>query len=146
VLQLKPLAVGESLTLGARQRPIDVLPASHAVPACGYAVQAPSGRVWVYTGDTGPNPALWEALRGRDVGQLVIEVAFAEADRTVAADSRHHCPSTLAAELGHVAPGVEVLLTHIKPGELETIRAELAERLPALAFEALQAGQTLQLD
>jgi ribonuclease BN (tRNA processing enzyme) len=146
VLQLKPLAVGERLTLGARQRLIDVLPASHAVPACGYAVQAPSGRVWVYTGDTGPNPALWEALQGRDIGQLVIEVAFAEADRAVAADSRHHCPSTLAGELSHVASGVEVLLTHIKPGELETIRAELAEQLPALAFEALQAGQTLQLD
>ncbi|MGM9487813.1 MBL fold metallo-hydrolase [Ideonella sp. YS5] len=146
VLQLKPLAVGERLTLGAQQRPIDVLPASHAVPACGYAVQAPSGRVWVYTGDTGPNPALWEALRGRDIGQLVIEVAFAEADRAVAADSRHHCPSTLAGELGHVAAGVEVLLTHIKPGELETIRSELAERLPTLAFEALRAGQTLRLD
>ena len=146
VLQLKPLAVGDRLTLGAQQRPIDVLPASHAVPACGYAVQAPSGRVWVYTGDTGPNPALWEALQGRDVGQLVIEVAFAEADRAVAADSRHHCPSTLASELRHVAAGVEVLLTHIKPGELETIRSQLAERLPTLAFEALQAGQTLQLN
>jgi ribonuclease BN (tRNA processing enzyme) len=146
VLQLKPLAIGERLTLGAAKRQIDVLPALHAVPACGYAVQAPSGRLWVYTGDTGPNPALWEALQGRQVGQLVIEVAFAEADRAVAADSRHHCPSTLASELGHVAAGVEVLLTHIKPGELETIRSELAERLPALAFEALRAGQTLRLD
>lgn len=146
VLELKPLAIGERLSLGAARRPIEVLPASHAVPACGYAVQAPSGRSWVFTGDTGPNPALWDALRSHRIGQLVIEVAFAEADRAVAADSRHHCPSTLAAELTQVPAGAEVLLTHIKPGELETIRSELAERLPDLAFEALQAGQTLQLD
>jgi ribonuclease BN (tRNA processing enzyme) len=146
VLQLQPLAIGEQLTLGAARRPIEVLPASHAVPACGYAVRAPSGQSWVYTGDTGPNPALWRALQGRRIGQLVIEVAFAEADRTVAADSRHHCPSTLASELSHVPAGAQILLTHIKPGELETIRSELAERLPALAFEALHAGRTLQMD
>jgi ribonuclease BN (tRNA processing enzyme) len=146
VLQLVPLTVGERLTLGAASRAIEVLPALHAVPACGYAVQAPSGRAWVYTGDTGPNPALWQALQHHRVGQLVIEVAFAEADRAVAADSRHHCPSTLAAELAHLPAGVDVWLTHIKPGELDTIRADLAERLPGAELRALVAGQTLRLD
>ena len=146
VLELQPLAIGEHLTLGAARRPIEVLPALHAVPACGYAVQAPSGRSWVYTGDTGPNPALWQALEDHRVGQLVIEVAFAEADRAVAADSRHHCPSTLAAELAHLPAGADVWLTHIKPGELETIQAELAQRLPGVALRALVAGQTLVLD
>jgi ribonuclease BN (tRNA processing enzyme) len=146
VLQLQPLAVGQTLTLGGLGRSIEVLPAAHAVPACGFAVTAPSGRSWVYTGDTGPNQALWPALAGRTIAQLVIEVAFAEADRAVAADSRHHCPSTLAAELRAVPAGAQVLLTHIKPGELGTIGAELAALLPALAFEPLQAGQVLHLD
>ncbi|HJV68888.1 3',5'-cyclic-nucleotide phosphodiesterase [Ideonella sp.] len=146
VLQLQPLAIGQTLTLGAARREIEVLPAAHAVPACGYAVQAPSGQSWVYTGDTGPNPALWQALQGRRVAQLVIEIAFAEADRAVAADARHHCPSTLAEELRHLPDGAQVLLTHIKPGEMETVQAELAERLPGLTLRALAAGQVLQLD
>ncbi len=146
VLQLQPLAVGQTLMLGARQRAIRVLPAAHAVPACGFAVQGPGGRAWVYTGDTGPNPALWQALQGQAIGQLVIEVAFAEADRAVAADSQHHCPSTLAQELASVPAGTQVLLTHIKPGDQETILAELAQRQPGLALHARAAGQTLRLD
>jgi ribonuclease BN (tRNA processing enzyme) len=146
VLQLKPFSIGERLTLGAQARAIDVLPALHAVPACGFAVPGPQGRDWVYTGDTGPNPALWAALEGRRIGQLVIEVAFPESERAVAADSRHHCPSTLAEELRALPAGTEVLLTHIKPGELEAIRAELGERLPGLGWRALEAGQVLRLD
>jgi ribonuclease BN (tRNA processing enzyme) len=145
VLQLQPIAIGQTLRLGAAARAIEVLPASHAVPACGFAVTAPSGRSWVYTGDTGPNPALWAALQGRDVAQLVIEVAFAETERAIAADSRHHCPSSLAEELRHVPDGVEVLLTHMKPGELDTIRADITDRLPVRRLKALVAGQALSL-
>jgi ribonuclease BN (tRNA processing enzyme) len=146
VLQLQPIHVGQTLRLGAAARAIDVLPAAHAVPACGFAVTAPSGRSWVYTGDTGPNPALWAALEGRSVAQLVIEVAFAESERAIAADSRHHCPSSLAEELRQVPEGVDVLLTHIKPGELETIRADLTRRLPGRRLQALTAGQVLELN
>jgi hypothetical protein len=38
-----------------------------------------------------------------------------------------------------------VLLTHIKPGELEAIRADLAQRLPGQLLRALQAGDILSL-
>jgi ribonuclease BN (tRNA processing enzyme) len=144
VLALHELQVGQTLTLGARQRRIQVLPALHTVPAVGYAVHA-AGGAWVYTGDTGPNPALWEALRGFPVAQLVIEIAFAEADRLVAADSRHHCPSSLAAELRQVTPGVQVLLTHIKPGVLDTVLVDLAAQLGGPAPQALVAGQVLPI-
>jgi ribonuclease BN (tRNA processing enzyme) len=145
ILQLQPLAVGQTLTLGAAQRPIRVLPAAHAVPACGFAVEAPGGLSWVYTGDTGPNPALWTALQDLRIGQLVIEVAFAETERALAAHSGHHCPSSLAEELQRLPAGMRVLLTHIKPGELPSIRAELAMRLPGLDLQALEAGQVLHL-
>lgn len=149
VLELQQIEVGQVLALGGAARLIEVLPAAHAVPACGFAVEGPRGRDWVYTGDTGPNPALWLALAartGRQVGQLVIEIAFPESERQVAAHSRHHCPSTLASELAGLPAGVQVLLTHIKPGELEAIRADLTERLPGVALQALEAGQTLRLD
>ena len=144
VLVLHPLETGDILTLGAARRRIEVLPAAHSVPAVGYAVQGPRGD-WVYTGDTGPNPALWATLRGRQVSHLVIEIAFPESERLIATDSRHHCPSTLAEELRHAPAGAQVLLTHIKPGELETVLADLAECLPGVTLQALEAGQRIEL-
>jgi ribonuclease BN (tRNA processing enzyme) len=144
VLVLRPLETGGVLTLGAARRRIEVLPAAHSVPAVGYAVQGPRGD-WVYTGDTGPNPALWATLRGRQVSHLVIEIAFPESERLIATDSRHHCPSTLAEELRHAPAGAQVLLTHIKPGELETVLADLAECLPGVTLQALEAGQRIEL-
>jgi ribonuclease BN (tRNA processing enzyme) len=146
VLTLQPITVGQRLALGAAARDIEVLPAAHAVPACGFMVQANSGRCWAYTGDTGPNPELWSALAGHRVDQLVIEVAFPESEHSVAADARHHCPSTLVEELRALPEGVQVWLTHIKPGELETIRADLSARLPGRGWQTLQAGQVLTLD
>lgn len=144
VLVLHELQVGQTVTLGRCQRSIQVLPAQHTVPAVGYAVHGPKG-VWAYTGDTGPNPALWQALRALPLAQLVIEIAFPESERAVAMDSRHHCPSTLVAELTQVPAGVQVLLTHIKPGEMDTVLADLAARLHGPAPLALQAGQVLPL-
>jgi len=145
VLSLHELAVGQTLELGAQRRRIRVLPARHTVPAVGYAVLGPAGD-WVYTGDTGPNPALWEALRHLDLRHLVIEIAFSEGDRAIATDSLHHCPSTLAAELAQVPGHVEVMLTHVKPGEMPTVLAELAARLgPGRSVTALRAGQRLIL-
>ena len=41
----------------------------HTVPAVGFAVLgATTGHgAWVYTGDTGPNPALWQRLKALKV-------------------------------------------------------------------------------
>lgn len=146
VLALRPIAVGERFVLGRAGRAVDVLPARHSVPACGFAVQAASGRQWVYTGDTGPNPALWAALAHHEVAQLVIEVAFGEGDRLLASRSGHHCPSSLASELAQAPAGAELLLTHLKPGEHITIEAELASQLPGRRWRRLQAGDHLLID
>ncbi len=147
VLELRPLQCGQSLQVGARRRSVQVLPACHTVPAVGYAVLGARG-AWAFTGDTGPCPALWQALRQLPVPlrQLVIEIAFSEADREVAADSRHHCPSSLVAELAQLPAGVEVQLTHIKPGEMGSVLAGLAARLGSdHGLRPLAAGQRLQL-
>ena len=69
VLRFVPFAQGDVLDLGGRH--VEVLTANHTVPAVGFALQIPpaSGlagapnRWWVFTGDTGPNAALWQRLR-----------------------------------------------------------------------------------
>jgi ribonuclease BN (tRNA processing enzyme) len=144
VLELVSFELGEVLTLGSQQRRIEVLPARHSVPAVGFGVRGARG-LWVYTGDTGPNPALWQALQGRPISHLTIEIAFPESERGLAADSGHHCPSTLAAEMRHVPPGLQVQLTHVKPGEMPTVLADLARHLPGADLLALEAGHRFSL-
>jgi hypothetical protein len=80
-LQLVPFAVGDVLALNGKQ--IEVLSAAHTVPAVGFAVAGQPGPDgvpgwWVYTGDTGPNPLLWERLRRMKVAHLIIETAFSD--------------------------------------------------------------------
>lgn len=122
ILKLVPIEVGQTLLLGDKR--IEVLPAAHTVPAVGYAVDTPSGW-WVYTGDTGPNAALWTALEGRRIAQLVIETAFGDDERPLADLSKHLAPSSLATELQQLAGSVPVHITHTKPGEREAVLAEI---------------------
>src|SRR5262245_22113361 len=114
ILTLHELKVGQQLTLNGKR--IEVLPAQHTVPAVGYAVDTPSG-LWAFTGDTGPNPALWRTLRRRRIAQLVIETAFSEEERPLAEVSQHLSPSMLAAELAQIDGPIDVAITHVKPGE-----------------------------
>jgi cAMP phosphodiesterase len=50
------IQVGQVLKLQGKS--IEVLPAVHTVPACGFSVASAQG-AWVFTGDTERNPALW---------------------------------------------------------------------------------------
>jgi ribonuclease BN (tRNA processing enzyme) len=140
VLQFQPLEVGEVLPLGART--IEVLPASHTVPAVGYAVHHPQG-AWVFTGDTGPNAALWQRLRTLPVAMLVIETAFRDDEHALADISRHLCPAQLQRELQQLTAPVDVYITHIKPGEVETVMAEIAAQENRHAIRALVTGQLM---
>lgn len=141
-LQLVAFQVGQTLDLSGRR--IEVLSAVHTVPAVGFGVETRSG-YWVYTGDTGPNPELWMRLRGMTVRQLVIETAFSNEELHLARISRHLCPAMLAHELSQLAGDVEVLITHIKPGELDAVMGEIAAHGGPHRARALVAGDRLDL-
>ncbi len=142
VLAFQPLAVGEVLTLGRHR--IEVLPASHTVPAVGYAVHGSRG-AWVFTGDTGPNPALWQRLRSLPVAVLVIETAFRDDEHALATVSQHLCPSQLQQELEAFEQVAEVYITHIKPGEMDAVMTEVGAQAGRHRIAALVTGQILTL-
>ena len=146
ILTLHEIAVGQTLLLGSGEqvRRVRVLPAAHTVPAVGFAVETGVG-LWVYTGDTGPNPALWAALAGQRIAHLIIETAFADEERALAEISGHHAPATLAAELRQLDNAVAVHITHPKPGEAEAVIAQIhaVERRHHVAL--LRAGQVFEL-
>lgn len=142
ILKLMPIEVGQTLELGSKR--IEVLPAAHTVPAVGFAVDTPSGW-WIYTGDTGPNPALWAALKDRRIARLVIETAFGDDERTLADLSKHLSPSSLASELSQLAGSVPVHITHTKPGEREAVLAEIHAIDTRHRIEPLVTGQRFSL-
>ena len=140
ILSLHPFEIGDVLDFGGRR--IEVLPALHTVPAVGFAVLGPT-RCWVFTGDTAPNPALWRRLRTLPVGSLVIETAFRNDEHRLAEVSRHLHPAALGRELQHLAQGVEVFITHIKPGEVDAVMTEIMALDDRHLVRARVAGQRM---
>jgi ribonuclease BN (tRNA processing enzyme) len=143
MLSFQPIAVGEILQVAGKR--IEVLPAVHTVPAVGYAVDGGEAGWWIYTGDTGPNTELWQLLQGRRIAHLVIETAFGDEERQLARISRHHCPASLGQELRQLAGSVDVHITHIKPGEMESVMTEIGRLETAHRIHALAAGQHMHL-
>jgi ribonuclease BN (tRNA processing enzyme) len=142
ILQLIPLNTGQTISLGSRSRQITVLPASHTVPAVGFAVQGTAlAPAWVYSGDTAECPEFWVALENLPVQVLVMENAFAQADQLLAEVSRHHSPDSLTRALRawQGRAGTQIAITHIKPGEESVVLQELRQRLgPAAQLVSLQ--------
>ena len=143
MLELVPFAVGDVLTLNGKR--VEVLSASHTVPAVGFAVDGGDAGWWVYTGDTGPNPLLWERLRRMKVAHLIIETAFSDDERQLARISRHLCPAALGHELAQLEGSVDVHITHIKPGEMDAVMSQIGKLASPHRIHALEAGQAMRL-
>ena len=62
---------------------IEVLPAVHTVPAVAYAIAQVSEQPihWVFSGDTGHNPAFWQRINAMQVGMLGLKPPSASANR-----------------------------------------------------------------
>jgi ribonuclease BN (tRNA processing enzyme) len=144
VLVFHEIAVGQQLTFPARggmaDRHVHVLPAAHTVPAVGFGVDTPQGW-WVFSGDTGPNPALWQALAGQRIAQLVIETAFGNEEAHLAHISGHLSPQSLAKELAQLGGEVSVYITHPKPGEVPSVLAQIRALDTQHRIEPLREGQ-----
>lgn len=146
------VAVGQLLRIAGVA--IEVLPAEHTVPAVGYAVQGETGW-WVYSGDTGRNPAFWRRVNQIPMAVLVIETAFSNRESALAERALHLAPHILAQELAQLNPArpCPIYITHTKPSETALIMEEI-RRFDACTphgFDAphdirwLQAGQELNV-
>lgn len=143
-----PLAFGQTLQVGSHQlKHVEVLPAAHAVPACGFAVRcALGGPNWVFSGDTARNPPFWQRVNQLDVGMLVIETAFSDREQSLAERSLHLSPTSLAGELAHIASDKRypIYITHTKPAETAEIMSQIGG-IPNRDIRWLQTGGLLEL-
>ncbi|HSI42743.1 MAG TPA: 3',5'-cyclic-nucleotide phosphodiesterase [Methylotenera sp.] len=137
-------------TLNIIERKFTPVPANHVVPAVGYHVEGNEHSL-IFTGDTTVCEALWfEVNKINNLKYLVIETAFSNSEYELARLSKHLCPSMLLSELGklnsviHQMP-IEIFITHLKPGEGETIMQEIADCKLEYSIQALENGKIFYL-
>jgi ribonuclease BN (tRNA processing enzyme) len=143
LLRFSPVRVGQTITLQGRR--FTPLPARHTVPALGYLMDA-GGESLAFSGDSTHCPSFWRALNAQPrLAVLIIETAFSNRDKALAQRSCHMCPDILAASLRALRSRPQLLITHLKPSQADTIMAELSTALsddhPRLLFN----GQTFRL-
>ena len=141
-LRYQEIELGQTLSFSGRD--ITAIPARHTVPAVGYHLNSGAASL-VFTGDTGPNEALWRTVnRIENLKYLIIETAFSNKERQLAEVSRHLCPQTLAEELAKLERNAEIYVTHLKPGEIELTMQEIEECAGAFRPRMLQNNLVLE--
>ena len=135
--------LGEAVVIDGRR--IVPLPANHTVPAVGYQLDAGSSSL-VFTGDTGPCPALWHEInRIENLKYLIIECAFSDRELQLAQLSKHLCPLLLKEELVQLQRDAEVFITHLKPGQIELTMQEIEESVGEFMPRILQNNQLFEI-
>lgn len=141
-MRYQEIEVGRTITLVGRE--ITPLPANHTVPAVGYHLDSGKSSL-VFTGDTGPNDALWRVVnRIRNLKYLIVETAFSNKERELAEISKHLCPETLADELAKLERSADIYVTHLKPGEIELTMQEIEECAGEFRPRMLQNNQVFE--
>jgi len=113
-------------TLDLRGRHITPIPANHVVPTVGYHLDSGTASL-IFSGDTTVNDSLWSHFNSSaNARYLIVESAFSNRDQAIAVASKHYCPSLLIPDLAKLTGEPSVYITHMKPGETQTIMQELA--------------------
>jgi len=142
VMQYAPIRIGQSFECDARR--ITAVPAEHTVPAVGYHLDSGAGSL-VFSGDTTANDQFWATInKFANLRYLIIETAFSDREEPLARASKHLCPSLLRAELAKLAVPAEVYITHLKPGQIDAIMAEISDLGDAFTPKMLQNDQILE--
>jgi len=119
VLQFVEMMPGDHVVLGRRR--IEMVGVNHVVPASAYIVES-EGKVFVYSGDTTSNDALWQRLNQmKGVDFMVVETAFGDEEQELAKLARHYCPGLLAADLKKLEHSTTIGISHLKPGAESSI-------------------------
>ena len=102
--------------------PVEV---NHSVLTCGFIVHDGSTG-FVYSGDTGPTTAIWQAIRGlTGLNAIILECAFPSRLEPLAEVAKHMTPERIRRELDKLPPDIPVWIYHIKPQFYDETAEEL---------------------
>ncbi|MDQ7787516.1 MAG: 3',5'-cyclic-nucleotide phosphodiesterase [Thermodesulfovibrionales bacterium] len=143
ILNLTPLKAGRTITVnGYSVTPYKV---NHPVPAVGYLVEDRGGKLFFYTGDTGPTRQTWKQAGKRQLDALIIDVSFPNNMRELAITTGHLTPDLLGEEIKHMpCKPRRVYVTHLKPQYSRRISVEL-RKLLLRHLKILKDGDTIRI-
>jgi ribonuclease BN (tRNA processing enzyme) len=122
VIKLKNVSVGRAFRIG--DYTIKACRVNHTVSAVGYAVKDRTGRVLLYTGDTGPTDEIWHIAPKIDA--VIVEVSFPNKMEMLAKKTGHLTSKLLAVELEKMKNfHGRVFVTHPKPQYIDCIKKEI---------------------
>ncbi|MBI2158130.1 MAG: 3',5'-cyclic-nucleotide phosphodiesterase [Candidatus Rokubacteria bacterium] len=133
-----PVVKYRTLVEDVEQRVGDVwvtpVPVNHTVPTTGFIVHDGATGL-MYSGDTGPTKALWDAARGlTGIRAVILECAFPNRLAPLAEIAKHMTPDLIRHELDKLPPNVPVWIFHIKPQFAEEIAEELGRLADRVVF------------
>jgi ribonuclease BN (tRNA processing enzyme) len=144
-----PVLAYHGMTADREQRVGDVwvtpVQVDHTVPTCGFIVRDDHTGL-VYSGDTGPTTAIWQAARDlTGLAAVVLECSFPNRLGKIAEVSKHMTPQRIERELGKLPPDLPVWIFHIKSHFYEETAAELSRIDGAERLVLLEQGKTYTL-
>lgn len=141
-LRFETIEVGKPTVIGGRR--ITALPVEHTVPAVAYCIDSGTNAL-VFSGDTGVCNNFWRAVNQIDnLRYLIVECAFSNREERLARLSKHYCPNLLAKELQKLQRPCDILITHLKPGQIELTMEEIATGLGSFNPSMLQSNQVIE--
>ena len=140
---LEEMTPGSTVELnGRRFRSVE---AEHTVPAVGYLITGDNGSL-IFSGDTTVNDGFWQAANScADLRYVVVETTFVDAERELTDLAKHLCPQLVASELSKLTVDAEVYITHLMPGQGDTIMREIGEHFDGSGPAALERGHVFSL-
>jgi cAMP phosphodiesterase len=128
-VRLVPIEINQIVNINHRE--IVALPVMHSIPANGYAVTSPSGNTLIFSGDTGPCDAFWQAANATTyLKHLIVETSFNDAEEDLAKISGHFSPRLLVDDLSKLQqPQTQIWISHLKPDGGDSIFDEIVCRV-----------------
>lgn len=144
VIKMKAIVPGKSFRIHGYS--VTAYPMSHTVPAVGYVIRDSSGRILLYTGDTGPTQQIWAAAHR--IHLMIIEVSFPNSMGDLAVKTGHLTPKLLGLEIDKMKHRPEkILITHIKPQYMAKIGKELQgiKKKKQVAIQVIKDGRIYEV-
>jgi ribonuclease BN (tRNA processing enzyme) len=115
---------------------------NHTIPTCGFIIHDGHTGL-VYSADTGPTAAIWQAARDRPgLAAIILECSFPNRLEKLAGVAGHLTPRHIERELDKLPPDLPVWIFHIKAPFYDETGEELMRIHGASRLVLLEQGKT----